>query len=88
MLTKAKVWLQAFLKTPLGHALEHAVTAAVATAVGLLITRWWTAHTLTMDDFRAAWVCFLSGAAFGIRTALRNYFKPPEDPTKLPVGGE
>jgi len=75
--------LKAFLSTPLGHALEHAVTAAITTAVGLLVTKWWTTHALGLDDFRAAWVCFLSGVLFGIRTALRNYFKAADDPTKV-----
>lgn len=63
----------AFLATPLGHSLEHAVTAAAATAVGIY---------LTGHDAHAAAAAFVAGAGFGIRTALREYFKAGDDPTK------
>lgn len=73
MLETIKDKLTAFLATPLGHALEHAVTAAAVTAVGIY---------LTGHDAHAAAAAFVSGAAFGIRTAIREYFKADDDPTK------
>jgi uncharacterized membrane protein YfbV (UPF0208 family) len=73
MLQKLKAAYQAFLATPLGHALEHAVTAAAVTAIGI----YFTGH-----DAHAAAAAFVAGVVFGVRTALREYFKSPSDPTK------
>ena len=83
MLQNLKDRLAAFLLTPFGHALEHAVTAAAATAGGLLLAAYFTnGHTLHADDLGVAWTSFTSGLLFGIRTAFREYFKSPSDPTK------
>lgn len=65
---------KAFLATPLGHSLEHAVTASATTAASL--------YLFGHADVRTALVSFASGAVFGIRTAVREYLKPADDPTK------
>jgi len=73
MLDRLKAAAVAFLATPFGHALEHAVTAAAATAAGI----YFTGH-----DAHAAAATFVAAVVFGVRTAVREYFKPADDPTK------
>lgn len=79
---KARDVLTRFLATPLGHAVEHAVTAALVTALGLLASKYFAGKPLTLADVRDATTLFVSTAAFGIRTAVREALKAPTNPTK------
>lgn len=72
-----------FRKTPLGHAIEHAITAAIASGIGLLAVTYHSTGTVTLDDAKGIMVITISGLLFGVRTALNNRLKPTDDPTKL-----
>ena len=73
MLEKLKAAIAAFLATKTGHAVEHAVTAAAATAGSLLLNNYFkNGGHLTLNDVHAAWVAFVAGVIFGLRTLFRN----------------
>lgn len=79
----AREKIVAFLATPFGHAVEHAVTAAALTAAGLVVAKFVAHKPVTIEDVRDAVTLFVSSVGFGLRTALREFLKPADDPTKL-----
>lgn len=76
MLKKITDAISRFTATPFGHALEHAVTAAAATAAGLLVTAYFAnGHTLHASDLGVAWASFASAVLFFLRTTYSNSTK-------------